>query len=108
LRDQIFVIDVGGFIRNLGQALIAKAVFDFGELLIIKLDDVVFAREEAVVLRDVLGEFVCVLVFELVLLKALEFTAEGHRQDGVGLILGETKAFIQLGGRFFIGLANRG
>jgi hypothetical protein len=59
LRDQVFVIDVGGFIRNIGQALIAEFIFDFAELFDHKLHDVVFARKEAVVLRDVLGELAC-------------------------------------------------
>jgi hypothetical protein len=44
-----------------------------------------------------------VLILKLGLLQTFE-TAEGHRQDGVSLILSKAEAFIETAGRFLIGL----
>jgi hypothetical protein len=46
LRDQIFVIDVGGFIGNLRQSRVAEAIFDVFELLI-KSSTMLFAARLA-------------------------------------------------------------
>ena len=83
LRDEVFVIDVRSFVGDFGEAFVAKAALDLQEFFDEEGDNVVAGRKQAVVFSDV-GFQSFFFGIEFILLHALQ-SAEGHRQDRVGL-----------------------
>ncbi len=92
IGDEVFDVDVGGVVGDLGAAVVAVLVFHFDDVFADDVEDEFVVGEDGFVAFDFLDEAV-VFVGELVDFETDE-ALELHGEDGVGLGGGESHAAV--------------
>ena len=100
LRDEVFVIDIGCVVGDLGETVVPEFLFEGSDFFDKELNDVVARGEQAIVFSDI-GFKGALLGEELILFHALQ-TTEGHGENRIALRLGKPKASVEPGARFRI------